>query len=126
MGSLAYASGTKVSPKKSIAEIERLIKRTGAQHFYHVEGVSSIDASFKYKNAHVKVTVPILYRGAPERPEYNAYRNRVRCEAYRGLVLIIKASILSMEMNAVAHLEPLHEPKGEKGQLNMPFAESHP
>jgi len=104
-----YAQGTEVSPERSKAEIERTLKRYGAEAFLYGENQHGVLIQFAAHNRIVRFVLPLPARGDFE--DYRARNNVVVSgqKAYdaevrrrwRSLANAIKAKLEAVESGIV-------------------------
>ncbi len=115
---MTYAKGTTVSIPKSKMEIEKLVKRRGADAFGIMEEGRSVKVAFRIEGRH------ILFR--VEMPE----KEQQQKERWRALLLVIKGKLESasvgIETIEEAFLNNIVMPSGETvGETVIPAIADH-
>jgi hypothetical protein len=104
-----YAAETEVSPEKSRQEIERTVKRYGADEFAYGERADVAVILFRYKGRRVRFAIERptdhdvqRYPGGRWRAtsQYRAAREQLERQRWRVLLLTIKAKLEAVEAGA--------------------------
>lgn len=97
--STIYAAETMVSVERSRLEIERLLKRFGADQFGYTSANDRAQVVFRAHGRLIRFELPLGMRsqGASERERSQADRS-----AWRALVLSIKAKVVAVESGIVS------------------------
>lgn len=102
---MAYAKGTKVSVENSRAELEKVLRRYGADAFSYGADETHAIVAFRAQGKHVKFALNYPHarefrwtRTTTRTPtqQSNARDQRIR-ELWRSLVLVVKARLESVE-----------------------------
>lgn len=106
-----YAATTEVSSSKSREEIERTLKRYGADQFMYGWEETNAVVGFRLDGLHVRFILPLPSESSPDFTEYNSrgkllartpdaaaklYEQAVR-QRWRALALVIKAKLEAVE-----------------------------
>ncbi|MDE2096942.1 MAG: hypothetical protein KGL39_06820 [Patescibacteria group bacterium] len=104
----AYAARTSVSPEKSRAEIESVLKRYGADQFAYALDSEKAIVGFRAKGRRVRFLLPLIPHKA-KRPmgarAAQAWEEQAVRSAWRALVLSIKAKLQAVESGIVTFEE---------------------
>jgi hypothetical protein len=106
---MKYAATTDVSSERSRGEIEKILQRYGASHFFYASSPDCANLGFTVRGRTVRFTLPMP---DPKSPEFNltptgrtrkndnaseaAYEQAVR-QRWRALALCIKAKLEAVE-----------------------------
>jgi hypothetical protein len=104
---MAYAQGTKVPVENSRAELEKVLRRYGADAFSYGQDVARAIVAFRAHGRHVKFELALppvedfkwggrLYNSRLTRSAADQRDQRVR-ELWRALVLVVKAKLEAVE-----------------------------
>ncbi len=93
-----YGQDTKVTVGASRDEIERLLRRTGASQIYAGTDTDKkrIVLGFKHEGRHVKIQV------STDRPTRRCDEEQIEREAWRCLLLLLKAKLEMIAMGATS------------------------
>ncbi len=109
-----YAKQTTVSPEKSRAEIESILKRYGASKFMYGWQSGSAIIAFEANGRHIRFVLPLPDR-VTRSPKGRSVRNveqateQVKRQKWRALALAIKAKLEMVESD-IASFETEFEP----------------
>lgn len=101
-----YASQTTVSPEKSRAEIEAILKRYGASHYGYMSGPDKAAIAFQAKDRRLRFTLPMPLRVEYKTDKRGYWRsdaaidthwNQAMRQRWRALALVIKAKLEAVE-----------------------------
>lgn len=107
-----YASQTSVSPEKSRLEIERTVKNYGATSFVYGADVGRALVGFVMRDRQIRLTVNLptladsdVAKTPTGRARAHSERERVRrqleAQAWRELLLIVKAKLVAIDAGVV-------------------------
>jgi hypothetical protein len=92
-----FAEKTKVSPEKSMAEIQATLKKYGASKFAFIEGENIVAIAFVMNKRNIRFKLPLPH--APKHMTIKAEKEHAQeiRQRWRALFLVIKAKLESVE-----------------------------